>query len=97
MVYKPKNFPPGPPRLPLLGAYPYLLLLNYKHLHKAVDWMCKFYKTDVLGLYAAHYPTIVTNTTETSKECLNNHSLDGKPGLLLARMRDPEFSIRGTY
>lgn len=85
----------GPPRLPILGSYPYLLLLNYKHVHKAVDWLCKYYKTDVLGLYAAHFPTIVANTTETSKELLNNQALDGKPALKLAQIRDPDFVVRG--
>ena len=85
----------GPPRLPILGAYPYMLLINYKHLHKAIDWLCKYYKTDVLGFYAANFPTIVANSTVTAKELLNNPRLDGKPGLKLAQLRDPEFKIRG--
>lgn len=85
----------GPPRLPILGAYPLMLLINYKHLHKAVDWLCKYYKTDVLGMYAAHFPTIVANTTETAKELLNNPKLDGKPALMLAQLRDPNFAVRG--
>lgn len=87
----------GPPRLPILGSYPYLLLLNYNHIHKAVDWLCKYYKTDVLGLYAAHFPTVVANTTDTAKILLNNQSLDGKPGLKLAQIRDPEFVVRGKF
>ncbi|XP_055317679.1 probable cytochrome P450 304a1, partial [Sitodiplosis mosellana] len=97
MFHKPNNFPPGPPRLPILGAYPYLLLLNYRHLHKAVEWMCKYYKTDVLGMYAAHFPTIVANTAAAAKECLNNQALDGRPGLALAQIRDPDFEIRGLF
>ncbi|XP_031625482.1 probable cytochrome P450 304a1 [Contarinia nasturtii] len=98
MFHRPNNnFPPGPPRLPILGAYPYLLLLNYKHVHKAVDWMCWYYKTDVLGLYAAQFPTIVANTSTTAKECLNNQALDGKPALKLAQLRDPDFEVRGIF
>lgn len=58
--------------------------------------MCKYYKTDVLGLYAAHFPTIVANTTATARECLNNPALDGKPALKLAQLRDPNFEIRGN-
>lgn len=73
-----------------------MLLLNYKHLHKAIDLLCKYYKTDVLGLYAAHYPTVVANTTITAKEMLNNPNLDGKPGLKLAQLRDPDFTVRGN-
>lgn len=87
----------GPPRLPILGSYPYLLLINYKHLHKAVDWLCKYYKTDLLGLYAAEFPTIVANTMATAKELLNNPALDGKPTLKLATLRDPDFVSRGCY
>lgn len=85
----------GPPRIPFLGSYPLLLMLNYKHIHKAIDVLCKYYKTDILGLYAASFPTIVANSERTVRECLNNHDIDGKPQLLLARMRDPEFQIRG--
>lgn len=97
MFTKPDNFPPGPPRLPWLGSYPFMLLLNYRHLHRAIDWLCKFYTTDVLGLYAANFLTIVANTAATSKELLNNPDLDGKPQLLLASLRDPEFTIRGIW
>lgn len=71
-------------------------MLNYKHLHKAVDWLCKYYKTDVLGLYAANFPTIVGNSQATVKELLNNPKLDGKPGLMLAKLRDPDFDVHGT-
>lgn len=85
----------GPPRLPILGAYPYLLMLNYKHLHKAIDWLCKYYKSDVIGFYAAQFPTIVANTTNTAKELLKNRHLDGRPQLALAKLRDPDFHVRG--
>lgn len=71
-------------------------MLNYRHIHKAVDWLCKYYKTDVLGLYAANFPTIVANTTATVKECLNNPALDGKPALMLAQLREPDFEIKGN-
>lgn len=96
-MFKHKKFPfrKGPPRLPILGSYPYMLLINYKHLHKAIDWLCNYYQTDVLGLYASRFPTVVANTTETAKELLNNPKLDGKPALLLAQLRDPDFAIRG--
>lgn len=86
----------GPPRLPIFGTYPILLLINYKHLHKAVDWLCKYYKTDVLGFYVSNFPTIVGNSTASVKELLNNPKLDGKPGLMLAKLRDPDFNIHGT-
>lgn len=73
-----------------------MLLINYKHLHKAVDWLCKYYKTDVLGLYTASYATIIGSSNATVKELLNNPKLDGKPDLKLAQIRDPDFVTRGT-
>lgn len=57
--------------------------------------MCKYYKTDLLGLYAAEFPTVVASTTASVKELLNNPALDGKPTLKLAQLRDPDFMIRG--
>lgn len=86
----------GPPRLPILGAYPYLLLLNYKHLHKAVDWLCKYYKSDVIGFYAASFPVVVSTSTEKAKQSLNHPEFDGKPPLMLAKLRDPDFAVQGT-
>lgn len=64
-------------------------------MHKAIDRLCKYYKTDVLGMYVGDFPTIVANTAATVKECLSNPDLDGKPQFLLAKMRDPEFVVRG--
>lgn len=89
------NFISGPPRLPFFGSYLFLLLVNYKHLHKAVETLCKYYKTDVLGLYIADTPTIVAHTTESAKLCLTHRDFDGKPQLLIAKMRDPDFKFRG--
>lgn len=95
MFSKPDNFPPGPPRLPFLGSYPLMLLLNYKHLHLAVDWLCKYYETDVLGMYCGNTPTIVANSNDSVRAILNHTDFDGKPVLLLAKLRNPDFNIRG--
>lgn len=65
-------------------------------MHKAVDWLCKYYESDVIGFYAAQFPTIVANTTKTAKELLNNKDLDGKPQLALAKIRDPDCVVRGN-
>lgn len=95
MFSRPDNFPPGPPRIPFLGSYPVLLLLNYKHLHLAVDWLCKYYETDILGLYCGSVPTIVANSNDTVRAMLNHTDFDGKPGLLLAKLRHFDFKLRG--
>lgn len=74
-----------------------MLLLNYKHLHKAIDWLCKFYKSDVIGFYTGPYLTAVAHSTEAGKECMNNTDLDGKPGLPLALLREPNFKPFGKF
>lgn len=72
-----------------------MLLLNYKNLHKAIEWMCKYYKTDILGLYAGPYLVVVMHSHDTMKESMNNPNFDGKPALKLALMREPEFKQHG--
>lgn len=66
-------------------------------MHKAVDLLCKYYKTNVLGCYFASTPTIIVNDASSVKEALFTRSFDGKPPLLLAQLRDPEFNIRGVF
>lgn len=78
-----------------MGSYAFMLLLNYRHLHRAIRWLCKFYKTDMLGLYAGSYLVVVTHSYEATKEAMNNPNFDGKPALRLAMLRDPEFKPRG--
>lgn len=85
----------GPPRIPLLGSYGFFLLLNYNNLYKAIGWLCKFYKTDVLGFYVGEYLVVATNSLDATKEAMNNPNFDGKPSLKLAAMRDPEFKQHG--
>lgn len=87
----------GPPRLPIFGAYGFMLLLNYKHLYRAVAWLCKYYKTDVLGLYVGPYLAMVTHSYEATKECMNNINFDGKPLLPLAALREPNFQPYGEH
>lgn len=96
MFSKPNNFPPGPPRIPFLGSYPLMLLLNYKHLHLAIDWLCKYYETDILGMYCGGVPTIVANSHDSVRASLNHTDFDGKPALLLAKLRHSDFNIRGN-
>lgn len=81
--------------MPILGAYGFLLLMNYKHLYKAIDWLCKYYKTDVLGLYTGPYLTIVAHSADATKEAMNNPAFDGKPALPLATLREPDFKSYG--
>lgn len=89
--------PKGPPRLPFFDSYVVMLLVNYNHMHKAADALCKYYKTNILGLYLASTPTIIVNDEETVKKALLVREFDGKPKLKLAELRDPDFVIRGVF
>lgn len=85
----------GPPRLPFFGSYLFLLILNYKHFQFAVDWLCKYYKTNILGLYIGPFPTVVANDSASNKELMLNAKMDGRPDLLLSQLRDPSLTTRG--
>lgn len=58
--------------------------------------MCRYYKTNVLGFYFGNKLAIVANDAESVKESLFNTDMDGKPKMLLAKMRDPNFNFRGN-
>ncbi|XP_052890445.1 probable cytochrome P450 304a1 [Anopheles moucheti] len=91
------RFPPGPPRFPLLGSYPFLLALNYNHLHRAAAMLTKLYKTKLVGLYLGPHPAIVVNDHDTVREVLQRSEFDGRPDLFLARLRDEQYARRGIF
>lgn len=74
-----------------------MLLLNYQHLYKAIAWLCKYYKTDVLGLYIGPYLTMVAHSNDATKESMNEPNFDGKPFLSLAAIREPDFKPYGAF
>ncbi|XP_058056096.1 uncharacterized protein LOC131207498 [Anopheles bellator] len=94
---RPAKFPPGPPRLPFLGDYGTLLLINNRHLHKAATALCNFYRTKLLGVSLVNFPAVVVNDLALAREVLNRKEFDGRPDLYLARMRDKNFNLRGIF
>ncbi|XP_062533833.1 probable cytochrome P450 304a1 [Armigeres subalbatus] len=94
---RPKNFPSGPPKLPFLGGYAIMLLLNYRHLHKAANQLCSYYKTKLLGIYLADFPAVIVNDHALVKEVQNRVEFDGRPDLFLARLREKNFKLRGIF
>lgn len=97
-VHRPEGFPPGPPRLPFLGSYLFLLLINHKNLHVAIDKLCKYYKSSVIGFYTGSALTVVANDEKSVREVFYNPDYDGRNGgELIARMRDPSYVLRGIF
>lgn len=72
-----------------------MVLLDYNHLHKAIDRLGKFYNTKIIGMHLGTVPLIVLNDEDKVKRALNHRDFDGRPDLLLARLRDPHFGLRG--
>lgn len=87
----------GPPSIPIFGSYLFLLLINYKYLHKAVIKLSKWYNTDIVGLYVGKFPTVVVHSAEGVREVLNNQAYDGRPALFIGAIRDPDDCVRGLY
>lgn len=96
-VYKPPGFPPGPPRIPLLGSFWAMMLVNRKELHKAIRTLSRWYKTDLLGLWLGGAPTIVAQSYELSREVFRRSEFDGKPDFFPARIREPNHNLLGIF
>lgn len=94
---RPPNFPPGPPRLPIVGSYFFLCLLNSRHLHKAAIWLGKFYKSNVIGFYLGNYLAVVALDQASIRSVLTENDFDGRPDTFVIRMRDPQNHIRGIF
>ncbi|XP_050069588.1 probable cytochrome P450 304a1 [Anopheles maculipalpis] len=92
-----ERFPPGPPRLPLLGSYPFLLALDYNHLHRAAAKLSQLYNSKLVGLYLGPLPAIVANDHDTVRQVLQRSEFDGRPDLFLARLRDEQYARRGIF
>lgn len=97
MFHRPPNFPPGPPRIPFVGSYLFLCLINCKHLHKAAIWLGKFYNSNIIGLYLGSTPTVIVLDQSAVKTVLTDPVFDGRPDTFVARMRDPDRQLRGIF
>uniref|UniRef100_A0A182G035 Cytochrome P450 n=1 Tax=Anopheles albimanus TaxID=7167 RepID=A0A182G035_ANOAL len=91
------RFPPGPPRVPLLGSYPFLLALNYRHLHRAAARLSELYRSNLIGLHLGPLPAVIVNDHSLVRQVLQRSEFDGRPDLFLARLRDERFARRGIF
>lgn len=68
-----------------------MLIMNHKHLHLAINKLCQFYKSNVIGLHFNCAPAIVVNDLRSVKKALYHRDFDGRPDILLTRLRHPDF------
>lgn len=87
----------GPPRIPFFGSYLFLLLLNYDHFHLAVNKLCKFYKSNIIGFYLGGMLVVVLNDGDKVKKALMHRDFDGRPDILIARLREPKMNLFGDF
>lgn len=88
----------GPPRIPLVGSYIFLLLINSAHLHKAALLLSKWYKSNIIGIFIGSVPTIISHDPEGVKEILNRQEFDGRPQIYAAKLREPiNEKVRGIF
>lgn len=80
---KPRNFPPGPKWLPIIGSAKEVHQLREKtgYLYKAVkeltDMYCKC--SPLLGLKIGKDRIVMVNSLEANREMLYNEDIDGRP------------------
>ncbi|XP_063611949.1 methyl farnesoate epoxidase-like [Penaeus indicus] len=79
---KPRGFPPGPPRTPLVGFLPKL----ENHLIHKQMWRMSYSYGSVIGVFFAHKPVVVVNGWEAIKESLQNDDLNGRPEISLRKI-----------
>ncbi|XP_049870414.1 probable cytochrome P450 304a1 isoform X3 [Pectinophora gossypiella] len=84
---KPKNFPPGPPSLPIYGAFPILRALGKRDLAKSCRKLSEIYNTKVLGFFLSIYPFVVVSGEALIREMLTRDEFDGRTDIFVARLR----------
>lgn len=65
--------------MPIYGSYWFILLANYKYLHKALHYLSKKYKTKVLGFYLGNVTSIATFNYALCKEVLTRDEFNSRP------------------
>ncbi|KAJ0178907.1 hypothetical protein K1T71_005682 [Dendrolimus kikuchii] len=83
----PPNFPPGPPNLPLYGAYWMALAYDFNNLAGAFCKIGEKYKTKVIGQFMGKGLSIILNDPTDIKEMLTREEFDGRMDIILFRLR----------
>jgi len=84
LIFKPKNFPPGPPCLPVVGSIPFV---PTKHVQFTMQkkWLKEY--GPVVGLMYGSQPVIAVVDGETCLEVLRRDEFQGRPDSFNSRDR----------
>jgi len=84
---RPKNFPPGPSRIPYWGNYLHIRKENYFHSHKALVKLHEKYNTELLGLFIGQVPVVAIRKYDLIKEVLWRDEFSDRADLPIIRNR----------
>ncbi|KAL1456960.1 hypothetical protein WDU94_001643 [Cyamophila willieti] len=86
---KPRNFPPGPNWLPIVGTLPLIkkLCMKYGSQHIALDTLRHDYGSDIISLKFGSEKVVVVFTQDLIKEMFTQRPLQGRPDNFFIRMR----------
>jgi len=73
---KHKNFPPGPPRLPIVGSLPWLI--KYPTLFKRMHGMTKKYG-EICGFYSGNQPIVILSNIQHIEEVYKMEEATTRP------------------
>jgi len=84
LIFRPKNFPPGPPCLPVFGSIPFV---PTKHVQFTMQkkWLKEY--GPVVGLMYGSHPVIATVSGEACLEVLRRDEFQGRPDSFNSRDR----------
>ncbi|XP_022128196.2 probable cytochrome P450 304a1 [Pieris rapae] len=82
-----ENFPPGPPSLPIYGAYWIIVAKAFNNLALATIRLAKEYNTKLVGLYLGPIPQVLVNDSTLIKEVLIREEFDGRLDTVISRAR----------
>jgi hypothetical protein len=81
MTRKPKNFPPGPPRLPFIGGIPYMIgSMKKPSMLYGLEENVKKYGP-IFGYYFGQTPAVVLADFDMIKEAFKSEHLAARPSL----------------
>ena len=83
--------------MPIFGSYLFLMLSNFKYLHKGVLKFSKWYKSDIVGFYVGNFPVVAVHCAEGIREVLNNSDFDGRPKIYVSLIRTPNMESAGKF